>query len=590
MSYDGIVTRSVVAELKDKIIGGRIDKVYQQEKDEILIHIHNKGTNYKLIISASSNNPRLYLTKFTKTNPPEPPMFCMLLRKHLIGGVILNIEQLSLDRIVFLDISAEDELGQPTKKRLITEIMGKHSNIILVDYDNYKIIDSIKRVHGDMSRIRQILPGLIYEYPPHENKTNPLNSTKEDFFKKLEEANKNLPCFKFFYFNYLGLSPLISREICFEADIDIDRTIGSLYPADKEALFKSFNNVVEKTANFEFKPNCILSNNGNEIIAFHVLDIKQFGNKEKFYSESISEILDRYYHRKDIQDRINQKSQSIRKTVQVKLDRAIKKLAKQKEELLESQDREKYKIYADLISANLYRIPKGIDNIELENFYDENMEKIKVPLDKKLSPVANAQKYYKKYSKLKNAQLLLQNQIPETEQEILYLENILISIDNATEVEELDEIKEELIKEGYLKGTIKKKKKQNTLSKPFHYISSDGFNIYVGKNNRQNDYLTLKFAKKNDIWLHVQKMPGSHVIIESSGKNVPDSTLKEAAALAAYYSKGKNSNNVPVDYTERKNVKKPNNAKAGMVIYENFKTIFVNPSGELVHRIKKVDE
>lgn len=589
MSYDGIVTRSVVEELKNKIIGGRIDKIYQHEKDEILVHIHNKGNNYKLILSSSSNNPRLYLTRFSKDNPPEPPMFCMLLRKHLIGGIILNIEQFNLDRIVFIDISSKDELGQATSKRLIVEIMGKHSNIILVDQSTNKIIDSIKRVHGDMSRVRQILPGIKYEYPPHEDKINPLNSSKEDFFEKMETANRNLASYKFFYFTYLGLSPLISREICFEANIDIDRTIGSLYPSDKEALYYSFYKLMDKVSKLDFKPNYIVSANENEIIAYHALDINQFGTKQKFYSESISDLLDKYYHKKDIQDRINQKSQSIRKAIQVKLERTINKLAKQKEELFESQDREKYKVYADLISANLHRIPKGVENIELENFYTENMERISIPLDKKLSPVANAQKYYKKYSKLKNAEMLLQEQIPETEQEILYLENILISIEHATEVNELDEIKEELIKEGYIKGTIKKKKKQDVISKPLHYISSDGFNIYVGKNNKQNDYLTLKLSKKNDIWLHVQKMPGSHVIIESSGKEVPQSTLIEAASLAAYYSKGKNSNNVAVDFTERKYVKKPNNAKAGMVIYDNFKTIFVNPTSEIIKNIKKVE-
>ncbi len=589
MSYDGIVTKSVVAELQNSLISGRIDKVYQQEKDEILIHIHNKGTNYKLVISSSSNNPRLYLTEYTKSNPPEPPMFCMLLRKHLIGGTILNIEQFSLDRIVFIDVSSKDELGHPSKKRLIIEIMGKHSNIVLVDHNTYKVIDSVKRVHGDMSRVRQILPGITYEYPPHEDKINPINSTNEDFYKKMELANKNLACFKFFYFNYLGLSPLISREICFDANIDIDRTIGSLSSTEIEALRKSFFDLMARVSNNEFKPNYILSNNGNEIIAFHVIGINQYGDKKRYYSDSISEILDKYYHRKDISDRIVQKSQSIRKTIQVKLDRTINKLAKQKEELLESQDREKYKVYADLLSANLYRIPKGVESIELENFYDVNMEKIMIPLDIKRSPAANAQRYYKKYSKLKNAQILLQEQIPETEKEILYLENVLFSIDNSTEVEELDEIKEELIKEGYIKGNLKKKKKQQNISRPHHYISSDGYNIYVGKNNRQNDYLTLKFSKKNDIWLHVQKMPGSHVIIESTGEDIPDATLEEAATLAAYYSNGKNSNKVPIDYTERKNVKKPNNAKAGMVIYENFKTIFVNPSKEMLNRIKKVE-
>ncbi len=311
-------------------------------------------------------------------------------------------------------------------------------------------------------------------------------------------------------------------------------------------------------------------------------------NKVSF--DSISRLLDNYYRRKDIIDRISQKSQSIRKSIQVKLDRTLNKLGKQKEELLESQDREKYKIYADLISANLHVIPRGADLIELENFYDENMDKLVVPLDIKLSPVANAQKYYKKYSKLKNAHQLLLEQIPETEDEASYLENVLMSIENSTEIEELDEIKEELISEGYIKGSLKKKKKKDeAVSKPLHYVSKDGFNIFVGKNNKQNDYLTLRLSHKDDIWLHVQNMPGSHVIIGKDGNSIPATTLEEAAILAAYYSKGKNSNHVPVDYTERKNVKKPKNAKTGMVIYENFKTITINPSRELVANIKKVE-
>lgn len=590
MAFDGIVTKAVVKELKEKLVGGRVDKVYQQEKDEILIHIHNKGINYRLIMSASSNNPRVYLTDYSKKNPPEPPMFCMLLRKHLIGGIILNIEQFNLDRVVFIDISAIDELGQPTEKRIITEIMGKHSNIVLVDKSSLKIIDSVKRVYEDMSRVRQILPGMIYEYPPLQDKVNPLDITKEAFSDLMNSSDKNLPCFKFLYFSYLGLSPLISREICFDANIDIDRNLGSMYEKDKNALYLSFNKFMNQISKEEFTPISVLNNNKTEIVAFHAMDLNQFGVENKLSFDSISKLLDNLYRRKDIIDRISQKSQSIRKSIQVKLDRTLNKLGKQKEELLESQDRERYKIYADLLSANLHVVPRGANNIELENFYDENMNKLNVPLDIKLSPVANAQKYYKKYSKLKNAHQLLLEQIPETEDEVSYLENVLMSIENSTEIEELDEIKEELINEGYIKGSLKKKKKKDdSVSKPLHYISKDGFNIYVGKNNKQNDYLTLRLSHKDDLWLHVQNMPGSHVIIGKEDKTIPDSTLEEAAILAAYYSKGKNSNHVPVDYTERKNVKKPKNAKAGMVIYENFKTMIINPSRELVDNIKKVE-
>lgn len=588
MSLDGIVTRAIVEELKDNILGGRIDKIYQQEKDEILINIYNKGKNNRLLISASSNNPRIYLTDYTKPNPPSPPMFCMLLRKHLSGGIILNIEQLYLDRVIFIDISSLDELGQPSVKRLIVEIMGKYSNIILIDKESSTVIDSIKRVTQDMSRVREILPGNKYEYLL-QNKENPLNLVEEKFVKLLNEDNDSKQIYKFFYTNYMGLSPLISKEICFLSDIDIDRPLGSLNSKDKEKLFNSFKTLTNKIRDKDFSPVLIKDSHGKDYISFHALDINQFGNCNKEYSDSISKILDKYYIKKDTIDRVSQKSQSIKKSVQVKFERSVNKLSKLKEELLESQDREKYKIYADLISANLYRIEKGLDEVELENFYSENLEKIKVPLDSRYSPVENAQRYYKKYSKLKKANKLLLEQIAQTEEEINYLENVLNSIDNCTEVIELEEIKEELVKEGYLKGNIKKSNKKIN-SKPHHYISSEGHHIYVGKNNKQNDFLTLKYAHREDLWFHVQKMPGSHVIVRVENREVSNKTIEEAAILAAYYSKGKNSTNVAVDYTKRKNVRKPKNARAGMVIYDNYNTIFVTPSKERIINIKKVDD
>lgn len=587
MSFDGIVTNAVIKELNETILGGRIDKIYQQEKDEILLNIHNKGENYRLIISASSNNPRIYLTTFSKKNPPAPPVFCMLLRKHLSGGIILNIEQFEMDRVVFIDISSIDELGFPTEKRLIIEIMGKHSNIILIDKETNKIIDSIKRVSEDMSRIRQVLPGFIYQYPPLGGKKNPLKTSREEFFTLFENENKNTNAYKFLYFNYLGLSPMIAREICFQSNIDIDRSLISIINDDKINLYVEFKNIMKLAEKGDYKPIYITANDNNDIIAFYSLDLKQYGNDNKFYFSSISSLLDNVYRKKDIMDRINQKSHSIRKSLNVKLDRAQHKLGKQKEELFDSEARDKYKVYADLISANIYKIPRGIDKIELDNFYDENMEKLVVPLDIRLSPVDNAQKYYKKYSKLKNANQLLLKQIPETEKEIEYLENVLLSLDNSTEIEELDEIKEELISEGYLKGNDKKqkKKKEEKISKPMEFVSTDNIKIYVGKNNKQNDYLTLKFSNKEDLWLHVQGMPGSHVIIKSEGRKIPDNTLEEAAILASYFSKGKSSKHIPIDYTQRKNVKKPKNAKTGMVIYDNYSTIIVDPDKKVVDRL-----
>lgn len=330
MSFDGIVTKSVVRELRENLVGGRVDKIYQQEKDEILLNIHNKSINYKLVLSASSNNPRIYITNYSKKNPQAPPMFCMLLRKHLSGGIVLNIEQYELDRVVFIDISSLDELGLPTEKRLIIEIMGKHSNIILIEKSTQKIIDSIKRVPEDISRVRQILPGFIYESPPAKDKINPLSSTKEEFLNLMEKTDKNLPVFKFFYFNYLGFSPLISREICFNANLDIYRTIGSLSKDDIEELFDSFNELVTKVIKEDFTPLFITSENTNDIDAFYSLDINQYGSGNKTFVSSISQVLDTYYRKKDILDRISQKSQSIRKSIQVKLDRALSKLGKQK--------------------------------------------------------------------------------------------------------------------------------------------------------------------------------------------------------------------------------------------------------------------
>lgn len=591
MSFDGIVTKSVVKELKEKLLGGRIDKIFQPEKDEIAINIHSLGTSYRLLISASSNNPRIYLTNYSKKNPQTPPMFCMLLRKHLSGGIILNIEQLHMDRIIFIDISALDELGQSSEIRLVIEIMGKHSNIILVQKNTNKILDSITRVSEDMSRVRQILPGLIYDFPPAQDKVNPLQYSKEEFFDLISKEKETLPIFRFFYFNYSGISPLVSKEICFQANVDMDRTLGSLESEKINFLYQAFSNLMNNVKDENFSP-LYITNDLDEIIAFYSLNLDYYGPDNKFFSESISDVLDTTYRRRDTFDRISQRSHSIKKSIQVKLDRAINKLAKQKEELLESKDREKLKIYADLISANIHRIPRGVDHIELENFYDENLHPMNIPLDIKLSPAENAQQYYKKYSKMKNAESLLLQQIPETKEEITYLEHVLISIDNSVEIEELEEIREELIKEGYIKDNKNKKKKSKPekLSSPHLYISRDGFQIYVGKNNRQNEYLTLRSANRDDIWFHVQNMPGSHVIIKKDNKEIPITTLEEAAILAAYYSKGKNSSNVAVDYTERKHVKKIRNAKPGMVTYDNFKTIIITPSREVINKIKKAED
>lgn len=591
MAFDGIVTKSVVDEIKINLIGGRIDKVYQQERDEILLLVYNNGKSHRLLLSANSSIPRMYLTEHTKKNPQTPPVFCMLLRKHLIGGKILDIRQNKMDRVVFIDVSSLDEFGEFSKKTLAIEIMGRHSNIILFDNEDHRILDSIKKVNISMSRVRQVLPGLSYTYPPEGDKINPLELSQDNFNTALSLEKPNTKVFKFLYFNYMGLSPLISREICFRGVIDDDIPLNRLDPVQKDSLYNSFKEVSESIINMNYSPQYIVDE-VEDIIAFHALDLKQFGNMKKYEMDSISSLLDKVYKSKDTFDRVNQKAQSLKRTLTNKLDRSLNKLSKQKTSLLESKDRDKFKVYADLISANAHSIQRGLKEVELENFYDENLESMLVPLDHKISPIENAQKYYKKYSKLKTAEQLLKRQIPRTRDEIIYLENVLMNIDNSTEVEDLDEIKEELIIEGYIKGKKdkKNKKKKDKLSKPHHYISKDGFHIYVGKNNRQNDELTLKFANRDDLWLHVKDMPGSHVIIRKSGNEIPDTTLEEAGILAAYYSSAKNSNNVPVDFTEKKNVRKARHAKPGMVIYDNFKTLNINPKKELVNNIEKVED
>ncbi len=591
MSFDGIVTRAVTYELKQNLIGSKIDKIYQQEKDEILIHLRKLGRNYKLLISASSNNPRLYLTESSKQNPSSPPMFCMLMRKHLVGGVITNIKQYELDRIISIDIKSMDEMGELSTKHLIVEIMGKYSNIILVDEAKNVIIDSIKRVSADMSRVRQVLPGLKYDFPSSGNKINPIDITLDTFLEKINNDKKSIPIFKFFYTNFIGLSPLISREICYRSSIDERKTLEYLDNDEKEKLFNIFNNLMDDVSLNKYTPNIVYHVERNEILAFHAMSLIQYKDMNVENHSSISKVLDKYYCNVDLQDRLSQKSQSMKKSIQIKLDRSLNKLAKQKEELTEAKNREHYKMYGDLISSNIYKIQKGMHSIELENFYNENMELITVTLDPKLSPSENAQKNYKKYAKLKNAAKLLKKQIIQNQLEIEYLENVIMGIENCTEIEELEEIKEELISEGYIKKTKKanNKKTKSKMSKPHHFISSDGYHIYVGKNNKQNDYLTLKFANKNDLWLHTKDIPGSHVIIKTESKEVPDSTLNESALLAAFHSKAKNSKNVPVDYTYKKYVKKPNGAKPGMVIYESNNTIFINPSKIEVDKIKKVE-
>ncbi len=588
MALDGIVLRAVETEFRDILIGSKIDKVHQPEKDELFLNIRGKGKNFKLLVSASSNNPRTYITDMTKPNPMTPPMFCMLLRKHIQGGVITDVYQIDLERILVIEIESMDELGYMSKKNLIVEIMNKHSNIILVKKDDGKIIDSIKRISLGTSSVRQVLPGLEYSFPPSQHKEIPTETERKKFFSIAEETESCNPAFKFLYKNYLGMSPLIAREIVDRAKVDTDKSIRDFEKEDIEKLYSAFSELYSKVKNRDFDPTIVFEENGTDVLAFSAVDLNQFGDRPKEKNESISWILDFFYTERDRQDRIKQKSGDLRKSIMTKMERLINKTGKQEIELRESHDRDKYKTMADLIMANIYRINKGDKEAELENFYDPEMKKVKVKLDPKLSPADNAQKYYKRYNKLKHAGKLLQNEIEKSREEIEYLDNIIYSIDSSTSLQEIDEIREELIKEGYMKNYHLKNKKQNQeKSKPHHYISSSGEDIFVGKNNRQNDRLTMRTAMKDDLWFHTKDIPGSHVILKTDGTEPSEESIREAAMLAAYYSKGNMSENVAVDYTEKRNVKKPSGSKPGMVIYENNNTIYITPDKNSVLKMQK---
>ncbi|OPJ56898.1 Rqc2 family fibronectin-binding protein [Alkalithermobacter paradoxus] len=588
MALDGIVIYSLVDELSSKLIGGKIDKVYQPEDDELMLHIRSDKTNYKLLLSANSSNPRLYISStHSKENPISAPLFCMILRKHIQNGRIVNISQPNFERIIKITVESLDELKNIKTKDIIIEIMGKHSNIILVDKKENKIIDSIKRIPINVNTYREILPGKKYIYPPSQDKLNPLEDISLSYFKDILYKNNNA-VFKSIYSSFVGVSPSIAKEVCFRACIDENSITTSLDSSQIENLFESFRRMFGQIKNNIFYPCIVIDKRIDKVIDFSCIKLHMYSDYSFIKNESISFILEQYYYKKDAKERIHQKSQDLRKSVSTKLDRLYNKLKKQSEELNESKNAYIYKTYGELITSYIYMIKKGMEEIEVINFYDEEGSTVNIKLDKSLTPSENAQRYFKKYSKLKNAEIEISEQIDITSQEIEYLENILLNIGNCENTIELEEIKEELIKHGYAKRRkdFKSKDKAKPKSEPYEFVSCDGFKIYVGKNNKQNDYLTFKIGSNEDIWLHTKDIPGSHVIIKSDGKSVPDSTLLEGAVLAAYFSKGRMSSKVPVDYTPRKNVKKPSGSKPGMVIYENNNTIYVTPCEEIFTKIK----
>lgn len=586
MALDGLVIHCIVNELNKKLLGGKIDKVYQPENDEVVLHIRNNKENFKLVLSCSASNPRVYLANnYKKENPINAPMFCMLFRKYIQGGNIVNISQIGFERIIKISVESFDELKEKTTKDIIIEIMGRHSNIILTHSLDNKIIDSAKRIPPSVSRVRQILPGQTYVLPPKQDKLNPIDEVSLNLFVDTL-TSFNGPIFKAIYSKFLGVSPVIAKEICFRANIDENTLIDEISSNDISKVYKEFHNLFKFINDNIYNPSMIIDESIDKVLDFSCINLSQFSNLSIINDDSISKILENYYATKDIKDRIHQRSSDLRKSISIKLDRLYNKLNKQEKELIESENAEIYKIKGELITSYIYMIEKGMKSVEVANFYDPEYKNITISLNPNFTPSENAQKYFKKYNKMKTAKKEITSQIEITKEEINYLENIILSIENCENLAELMDIREELSKVGYLKAKNNSKKETKLTTKPHEFISSNGFKILVGKNNKQNDNLTLKIASNEDIWMHTKNIPGSHVIIKTEGKEVPDETIFEGAMLAAFFSKSKMSSQVPVDYTKKKNVKKPNGSKPGMVIYETNSTIYVTPTEELVAKLK----
>lgn len=577
MAFDGIMLSNIIGELKNTIIGGRIDKIYQPEGDEIHIYIRANRLNYILLLTSSSNYPRIHLTENTKKNPETAPLFCMVLRKHLIGARIVDIEQPDFDRICHIQIESMDELGELSIKTLAIEIMGRHSNIILIHND--KVVDSIKRIPETISRVRQVLPGLEYVLPPGDKK-NPLledGSRLKDVLLASKAGQFDRSILK----NFMGISKVSAGEIVYRAlganTLEEDLSVQVDYISREFIWF--FDRVREGA----YSPTILEDDLGQpvDILPFKYL---QFPDDRQRAYDSPSEAVDTFYLERDKINRLSQRGSDLSKLLKRLLEHNENKLAIQRDELERAKDAEKYQLWGELVIANIYQIPKGASEVTLLNYYDPENRSIVIPLDINKTAAQNADRYFKTYTKLKNASRILSKQVVETANEIRYIESQIENLRHCTEEIEIEEIREELVRGGYIKRRKQKghKKQKDTHSKPFHYISGDGYDIYVGKNNKQNDYLTLRMANDEDLWLHVKTIPGSHVIIRSKGQEIPETTLMDGAILAAYYSKGRQSSNVEVDYCLRRHVRKPSGAKPGMVIYDNHSTIAVTPEYDIV--------
>ncbi len=559
MAFDGITIANLVHELRENLLDGRINKIAQPEADELLIAIKTPAGMKRLYISASASLPLIYLTDANKPSPMTAPNFCMLLRKHIGNGRITDITQPKLERIIRFEIEHLDELGDLCKKYLIVEIMGKHSNIIFCN-DNDRIIDSIKHVSAQMSSVREVLPGRDYFVPETVEKLDPLDVTYAAFVDCLVAKPTGLA--KAIYTSFTGISPVVAEEICFVSGIDSNVSPKEMSENELLHLYKQFAFYFEMVKKCNFVPRIYAD--GAEPKEYASLPLTHFAQYAERPYDSISELLENYYASKNTVTRIRQKSVDLRKIVQTALERNRKKYDLQSKQLKDTENRDKYRIYGELINTYGYGLEPSAKSLTCLNYYTN--EDITIPLDDTKTPQENAQKYFDKYNKQKRTYEALVSLIQETQDEIIYLESVSNALNIALNEDDLTQIKEELIESGYVRRKFTKQKVKIT-SKPFHYLSSDGYHIYVGKNNLQNEELTFQLATGNDWWFHAKGCPGSHVILKAEGTDLPDRVFEEAGKLAAYYSQNRGSDKVEIDYVEKKHVKKPKGGKPGFVVY-----------------------
>ncbi|MEW4370502.1 Rqc2 family fibronectin-binding protein [Paenibacillus kandeliae] len=621
MALDGIVTRAIVQELQ-VLVGSRINKIHQPTENDIVFQIRAQRDNRKLVLSANPTYPRVQFTDQSFMNPQEAPMFCMLLRKHCESGIIEAIEQVGMERIIHFHVRQRDELGDVSLKKIIVELMGRHSNLILVDPATGNILDGIHHVTPAISSYRVVMPGFSYQEPPQQHKLNPLDVTQQAFVEAYQASTDSSS--RFILNAFTGISPLIADEIVhrairsgaqLEAPQTIDSESASNSSKDQsntdsantndekqsptseadtppvalnavriehEALWSAFAALMDTVRHGEFVPSSGLNARGK--IIFSAVPLTQVVDEAKSY-DSISACMEAYYGDKAERDTVKQKTSDLLRFLQNERSKNIKKLDNLHKDQLEAGDAEKYRIQGELLFASLHQISRGDKQIELVNFYDEEQRPITITLDPQLNPSDNAQRYFKRYNKYKNSLAVIEEQLIKTHEEIAYLDSLLQQLQSAA-LQDIDEIREELAEQGYVRNRNKKAKKKKKDNRPtLHiYTSSEGIEMYVGKNNLQNEYITNKMASNNDTWLHTKDIPGSHVVIRSS--EYGDATLAEAAQLAAYFSQAKESSSVPVDYTQIRHVHKPNGAKPGFVIYDHQTTLFITPEADVIKKLQ----